>query len=722
MTGSGCGGTTRKTGRDGMPQRGSVSVFLAAATAGFVLLGALLIDFARIAAFRHASQLAVQSGVRSVLAAYDPVFYERYGLFIRGGDAGDELFQAALAQHAAGGKPGIFPYLQAEWQSAGVIESRPLADHEVFRRQVLEEMKYKAPVDLALELAEKFRGISPALAEAAATADLLDRMREAFERREAELDRVLEIQTAWGQSVTKAFRELAAELQQADGQYGGYLAQRQALAHLGPEADPLAVRALVMAIFAYENRVRQLAARGSDASRSALETTAAMAAEARSALQRAEAINGEMRAMAQEADIGTDSLAHLELNIPGQNGEDMLASLKELRASARQLVLDEAFFADWRRELDLQEERSRALAQEAGRVAGMFASLDAGDESTLRQAAAGLREMADRYGAAYGAGGSVIAARRELLQRHREHEEERRALEKEAREEWAGWGRLMAIMRNAQGSQEDRAAFENLRRLAGDNLAWNKEQEAFEEPRDWNDPLAGRAWAREQTGRLLGGLEDALVGKRDDLYFAEYAHARFSRFAPADVKKLLDGEAVGLAPDRQEAEYILYGLAHPAGNLAAAYGEIFAFRLAVRTLEGFIESRNAVHPLVVLAAAVLYGIKHAVQDIYDLLAEDNVPLSRYLHVPTSYADYLRLFYLLRGGHPGQMSRFLAVMEHRTGLDMTRAYTYVSGEGIASLRLWFFPGLLKALGRTGHLGGTVEGNRYVAEFRADSAYQ
>jgi len=37
-------------------------------------------------------------------------------------------------------------------------------------------------------------------------------------------------------------------------------------------------------------------------------------------------------------------------------------------------------------------------------------------------------------------------------------------------------------------------------------------------------------------------------------------------------------------------------------------------------------------------------------------------------------------------------------------------------------LWFFPGLIKALGKTGRLGGEVAGNRYEAVFTADNAYQ
>ncbi|MNF07920.1 hypothetical protein D3C80_2082070 [compost metagenome] len=78
--------------------------------------------------------------------------------------------------------------------------------------------------------------------------------------------------------------------------------------------------------------------------------------------------------------------------------------------------------------------------------------------------------------------------------------------------------------------------------------------------------------------------------------------------------------------------------------------------------------------------------------------------------------------LLHGGSSNQTARMIAVMEHASGLDFSKTYTYASGEGSASIRLWFFPGLLKVMGRFGDLGGTVKGNRYEATYSADSSYQ
>jgi len=220
---------------------------------------------------------------------------------------------------------------------------------------------------------------------------------------------------------------------------------------------------------------------------------------------------------------------------------------------------------------------------------------------------------------------------------------------------------------------------------------------------------------------LLDVLEGAVEGVRDQLYFSEYALGRMTHFPPSSAKELLSGGEISLSVHGQEVEYILYGLNHPSGNIAAAYGEIFAFRLAVRTMEGLIECRSAGHPLLVLAAALVYGITQAMADMGALLGTGKIQLSKYLKVDTYYTDYLRLFLLLHGGGANPTARAIAVMEHASGLDFRGAYTYASGEGTASVRLWFFPGLLKALARVGDLGGSIKGNRYEATYTADHSY-
>ena len=192
-------------------EKGTVSVYLVAALAAFILLTGLLIDFARVAVFRKQLELAVKSGVRSVMSAYDPVVRERYGLFIRGGDPAVDLFRQAVEANLRQGESAGFRFLDGRWESGDVTESRPLADHGVFRRQVAEEMKYKAPIDLALEVASRFRGLGNAVREAAATVETLESARKAYERRERALDEAARRQAAAGEALVAAWRDAVPE-------------------------------------------------------------------------------------------------------------------------------------------------------------------------------------------------------------------------------------------------------------------------------------------------------------------------------------------------------------------------------------------------------------------------------------------------------------------------------------------------------------------------------
>src|SRR5690606_41856014 len=105
-------------------ERGTVSMYLAAALASFILLTGLLIDFARVAAFRKQLELAVKSGTRSVLSAYDPVVRERYGLFVRGGDSAIDVFRRAVEGNLRQGETGGFRFLDGRWEN-GTLPFRP---------------------------------------------------------------------------------------------------------------------------------------------------------------------------------------------------------------------------------------------------------------------------------------------------------------------------------------------------------------------------------------------------------------------------------------------------------------------------------------------------------------------------------------------------------------------------------------------------------------------
>src|SRR5690606_37939579 len=119
---------------------------------------AVLIDYARIAAFERHAEAAAYAAARSMLSAYDEVLYARYGLFGRGGTDGAEIAAHVLESNAAAsGRSDAFRLLHIRVEDVHVQTEEMLEQHPILKRQILEEMKYKAPIDLSIEVAAKFR-------------------------------------------------------------------------------------------------------------------------------------------------------------------------------------------------------------------------------------------------------------------------------------------------------------------------------------------------------------------------------------------------------------------------------------------------------------------------------------------------------------------------------------------------------------------------------------
>jgi len=710
-------------------QQGAVSIYLMAATASMMLLTALLIDLARVAAFRQHAELAVKAGVRSVLSSYDPLLFERYGLFVRGGDPAEELFGRTLSGHAEEGSEGELRLLDIEWDRSEVTESRPLADQALFRQQVAEEMKYRAPVDLTLELASRFRGVSAAVREAGAAADALERMKQAYDRREQALDDAMRLQQRAGSRMAQAADGLVPRppaawsgglpagpvenVADAVLRYEDYVNRKMREREDGATPDDDAA--------AYEKGVSDLADKLGSAAGAASSAEADLR-EAAEAVGQAESANAEMQAIADQAQAEETTAPEAEASDTPAD-QDALRNYRELRSRLTGLVLDGAFFAGFREELDAQRSETGKLAEAERRFAELAAAVPGsfGLGGALRDRADALQSAYGDFCERYGNGGTVPRSREQTVAQHRTGDAERNAFEREAGQSWNEASGLLGALRGLQPSAEDKEAFRKVEQLASDNLEWNRQEREQAASDLGSSPSAGRDKALRSTEGWLDGLWQTVAGAGDRLFFSEYVYGRFARFEPADVRRVMGGESVPLSPDRLETEYILYGLASPAADIAAAYGEVFAFRLAVRTAEGLAESGKYGNPLVALAAALAYGVRSALADMYALLDKGSVELSKWVRTETRYSDYLRLFLLLQGESAGAAARTIAVIERNTGIDFREAFTYASGESAASIRLWFLPGVMRVLGKTGSLAGTVKGGRYEAVFAADDSY-
>lgn len=134
-----------------------MTVFLGIAVMGLILFGAVLADLSRISAGRALVKKAVDSAARSALAEYGSKLSREYGLFALGEKDGSALEKEVeryvsmnltipLEDGEYGNRLDLYGFRVERIEVAPLYN---LSENDVFRRGVLEYMKYRAPKELA---------------------------------------------------------------------------------------------------------------------------------------------------------------------------------------------------------------------------------------------------------------------------------------------------------------------------------------------------------------------------------------------------------------------------------------------------------------------------------------------------------------------------------------------------------------------------------------------
>ncbi|ACS99921.1 hypothetical protein [Paenibacillus sp. JDR-2] len=730
---------------------GSITIFSAVVLSGLLLFSAVLIDYARMAVLHKVTEDAARSGVRSALSAYDNRLYERYGLFGRGGTDSNDIFEQTVQANLerSAGQQETFKLVQAELQSAHIDNAEVLGKHEVFSRQVLEEMKYKAPVDFTLELASKFAPLSGAMKEANVTVNMLEELRKLYDKREEKLAAALQLQRQAAETVggiaglipAKALElatgtENAARLAGDYAQYANWVTTDQRLVQQGKKTK------YSDQIRAYEDKARGWTDGMSRELAKARKQHDKLQQEAVKAINEAKQLNADMQRIKQETANAPSNSGYDRVTGKNIAGVDAAAGpvvdtapendMQEIRKMADELILPDGWFAEYSGEIADQAAVFASLQMEAG---GFIANLTAGlaspnlSNEQIKEGAVNLRIAYEQYEAAYVRKGSSLDEREQMLT-DKELKKERQAQEAKAGELWSEARRLLHGMTSVPQSEEHLRIIQDIEKRYKDNLLFNQEasgaeagglvfaEDAHEEAEQATSAMSG----------LFDGIADMLEQTRDSVYLSEYTVSHFASFAPQNLRALLtSGDTNELAHaaafSNQEAEYVIYGFHSPTANLAAAYGELIGVRMAVRTMEGLSACRTAAHPLLILSCSVVYGLEKTMEDMAAFTERGAAPLSKYIKVDVAYTDYLRLFMLVHGGanRPSALARMIAVIEYNGGVTLSKVPTALTGEIKASAKLWFLPGVMDIVQRFGSLQGKVVGGKYETVQTIGSSY-
>jgi hypothetical protein len=737
-----------KTRKKHNKTEGSVSIFLIMVLAFVFLFTAVLIDYARIAAFNVQEERLARASVRSVMSSYDVALREKYGLFAFGNSDGDMLLSKVLNDNLhKSGRGDAFNLLPFVLESSSLEWSRPLGSYDIFRHQIIEEMKYKAPVDFALELAGKFKPLSGAMGEASRATELFGRLQPLYDEREAALDLMLErrslaaekgrklllwIMNPPGSSIGASSLGSMQSAADIPAQYRDYLDKYYD--DLYRDSKKSAKYSYQLSL--YQSRSSEMISRLPDLLSTFREEHAHLMVESREALMRAQQLNDEMRAILEQSRVdrtGPSEDRARDWDIPGSSGEISSESLRKLREQEDALLLSSTDINSMENSLSAQQRAYEVIEPTVTRLPGvLYGALGTyGDSYLMISLVLESSRVVNDYLQNYGEKGSIIASDLAFIEQHRSSDKERKRLEREAKSKLSEVRALLdkiGMLGNGVGDSMER--YQTLRRYYEENISFNEgvvpESPAKSELK--SDPYAAGSSAMENIDGIYATMGGIMAGTRDRLFQTEYSALYFQHF---DVSKLasLAIDSVEnpaeltdqLYPHAQELEYILYGFHNPAGNVAAAYAEIFAMRLSIRTMEGFIEKASLGNPLAVLAAALLYGIQQAIQDMLLLCEKDSIPLSKYLPAQLTYRDHLRLFMMMHGGGEAQLSRMLALIRLNTGINPDVKNTYVSADIKLRMRLWFLPGVIKVLNYSADLPGEVERNTYFRTVRADFSY-
>ncbi|ULO06469.1 hypothetical protein H1230_26185 [Paenibacillus sp. 19GGS1-52] len=728
---------------------GSVSIFLIMVLAFVFLFATVLIDYARIAAMHVQGERLARAGARSVLSAYDKELRENYGLFAFGDSDGSLLLSRVLNDnlHKSGREDGFNP-LTLGLESSSLNFSRSLGSYDVFRRQINEEMKYKAPIDFALELAGKFKPLSAAMGEASQATKVLSKLQPLYDAREEALDLMQERRRQAAESGESLLQLIMNPPQDsivpsvlgnvtsaADiaAQYNDYIGKYYADMYRDSKKRPQ-----------YTNELASYLRQSAEI-RSRIPTTfltfrtdhERLIEEAQNALKRARELNEEMEAVLEQSrsnGVGSGQDQTANWDIPGSSDGMSTDILMKLREQEDSLILSSADFGSMENNLSTQGQAYLAIAPLVNVLLNVLSQASGinGDNSQMFAAVLGASHIIDSYLQNYGVHGAILASETAQIEEHRSSDKERKQTEREAKSKLGDAMKMLDKIKDLKDQAgESLERYETLNQYYEDSVSFNEglESETSQAAQSETDPYAAGDSAMSSMDGIYAAMGSIMEGARDRLFQTEYSALYFQHF---DVTKLaaltLDAEGTApqqlidqLDPQAQELEYILYGFHNPVGNVAAAYGEIFGMRLAIRTMEGFIEKAALGNPLAILAAALLYGIEQAVQDMLLLCEKDAVPLSKYMPAQLSYRDHLRLFMMLHGSGESQLSRMLALIRLNTGINPAEKNTYVAADIKLGMRLWFLPGVIKLLNYGGGSSGDVQGKVYYRAVKADFSY-
>lgn len=708
----------------------------------------VVVDYARILLFHRLTESATMMSIQSVLSSYDEPIYRHYGLFGRGGTDSNQLFRESLSlNHATNinlfSLYGSTDLALINFGQASVVNDHYLGEHEVFEQQVLEEMKYKAPIEFSLEVLETWTQLTEGVTQANQMMVTMNKLEELFHEREQFLEQALDLHTQLGVELTSSsyYTNISTKLGSVVNSYSSYtnwityesnVFKQLENEHLTEEER----EALEKELSRYSSQISsylksyQSIARQLQGYEQQLQQTHNQIAEAIiEKINASSALNNTIK-IQYELYMNQQSSVQLEAE-----QSSIASELSQLTFSDDGLVRDPLLFKNYKLAIETQKQALTDYFNQMNNVMSMLntAINSANHNSTSSIKQSQLNNELDKskvllqtYQANYSSPGHVLNEWREQVISVKAIKEQLKQDQSTFDNEIKDVKALFQAMTNNEELEKYRAPYKEIEQKAEANLANQALAHTNDGYRADEHYESGRKQAQAAASQLQSVLKlisDFGAATRDHVYINEYIMHRFTYFPFGEADTNDNKFSVEWLDYRnQEVEYIVYGMSEPMSNVALAYGEIFAFRFAIRTIEGLIANRVLGNPLLIFSAAVVHGVREAAIDMKQLLSEGDTQLSKYIPVPIDYKNYLRLFLLLHVvGKEKKYARAIAIIEQNLGVSLMNVSTAITGEVTSTFQLWSLPSIASAVNALLPMQSRIRGNTYEKKDTFTASY-
>ncbi|GAB4263361.1 pilus assembly protein TadG-related protein [Thermincola ferriacetica] len=140
-------------------EKGTVTIYLVIVFMIMVIFIGLFIDLARIKTAQNQLRRVANAAACSVLADYDTCTKQDFGLFTYKGTNYDQDFAKYVKANLTSSAGQNFNLLDYRYEGSQADVNNSLAEEAVLKQQILEDMKYRAPIELGQFITDKIRVI-----------------------------------------------------------------------------------------------------------------------------------------------------------------------------------------------------------------------------------------------------------------------------------------------------------------------------------------------------------------------------------------------------------------------------------------------------------------------------------------------------------------------------------------------------------------------------------